>query len=206
MNTQPAARRAIAASLTALAVTGLTFGPGVSAAQARPLPTSYAHLVNHGSSSHTGKTTLSVEGRYGASSLNHAKLLLTKAMDLWLMGDDSVSDDYLCSGGDPDWLFAKADGAYFAKTFTVPTNELDEDYGKDEVYAEIYLYGDGGRTIYSSNIAGSSDGPPSAERSARRRAGPPTASSSAGRTVSRDAGGGERHLAGCFSAWPWGRP
>jgi hypothetical protein len=158
MNVQPAARRtarrAIAAGLTTLAITGITIGAGATAAEARPLPKSYAYLYKHGSSSHTGKTTLSIEGRYGAASLTHAKALLTKGMDLWLMGDDSVSDDYLCGGTDPTWLFAKSDGAYFAKTFTVPTNELDEDYGTDEVYAEIYLYGDGGRTIYSSNISG----------------------------------------------------
>lgn len=154
MNVQPATRRTVAAGLAALAVTALNLGPVAASAEARPLPTSYAKLYFHGSSSHTGKATLSVEGRYGAASLTHAKQLITKSMDLWLMGDDSVSDDYLCSGGDPDWLFAKADGAYFSKTFTVPTAELDEDYGKDEVYAEIYLYGDGGRIIYSSNISG----------------------------------------------------
>lgn len=156
MNAQPAAprsaRRTLGAGLTTLALTGLTLAAGASAAEARPLPTSYAHLYYHGSSSHTGKSTFSVEGRYGAASLNHAKTLLTKGMDMWMMGDDVASDDFLPSVADPTWLFAKADGAYFSRTFTVKTSALDEDWGKDEVYAQIYLYGDGGRTIYSNNI------------------------------------------------------
>ena len=156
MTAQPATRRitrrAASAGLTALAVTALTVGVGASAAEARPLPTSYANLYFHGSSSHTGKSSFSIEGRYGASSLNHAKLLLTKGMDMWMMGDDTGFDDILPSVADPAWLFAKSDGAYFSRTFTVKTSALDEDWGKDEVYAQIYLYGDGGRTIYSNNV------------------------------------------------------
>ena len=68
-----------------------------------------------------------------------------------IRGDDEWFDDKLFSIADP---FARVDAAgNFTLSISVPSSELNEDWGKDEIYALAEV--EGGGTFKSNTVTGS---------------------------------------------------
>jgi len=68
-----------------------------------------------------------------------------------IRGDDEWFDDKLFSIADP---FARVDSAgNFTLSISVPSSELNEDWGKDEIYALADIEGSG--TFKSNTVTGS---------------------------------------------------